>query len=128
MFVRFVVTRRAEELHSFAGVFGAAYDLCRRARLRADEQHELEDLLAWFKSHLPVPDRFSRSRRRGARCVAICWLKERATRHFEKLRDLTTLLDRHGVVTRRLRTNRPGYLVYEDRYQIAAVPFRDTGA
>src|ERR1051325_6162075 len=33
-----------------------------------------------------------------------------------------------GVPTRMLVTARPGYVVYEDTHQIAAVPFRDADA
>jgi hypothetical protein len=38
----------------------------------------------------------------------------------------THLLERHGVRTEVLRTDRPGYVVYEDEYQVAAIPFRGT--
>jgi hypothetical protein len=128
MFVRFVVQFRDEDSRRLAGIFGAAYSLRDRRQLDEEEQGALENLLQWFKSHLPVPERFSRSKRNRARPEAICWLKEGKGQHFDKLRDLATLLERHGISTRSLRTDRPGYVVYEDQYQVAAVPFRDTGA
>jgi hypothetical protein len=53
-------------------------------------------------------------------------LKADAAEHAARLRALTVLLQRHGFVTQVLWTRRPGYVVYEDEYQVAAVPFRDT--
>jgi hypothetical protein len=33
------------------------------------------------------------------------------------------MLERCGILTEMLRTDKPGYVVYEDKYQVAAVPF-----
>jgi hypothetical protein len=67
-----------------------------------------------------------RSSTRGARrphaCgKAVCWFKGSAGEHLAGVRELLPLLERHGAA-------RPGYVAYEDAYQVAAVPFRDTGA
>jgi hypothetical protein len=96
--------------------------------MSADEQHGLERILGWFDRQLPIPNRFSRSIRRGSSPKAICWFKDGAARYIRRVRELAALLERHGVWIEMLRTQRPGYLVYEDEYQVAAVPFRDTGA
>jgi hypothetical protein len=39
---------------------------------------------------------------------------------------LAVLLEHHGIATKKIRTDRPGYVVYEDAFQVAAVPFNDT--
>jgi hypothetical protein len=126
MFVRYVVLFRDEDSHRRMGVLHAA-DRLRYQNLF--DEHELrhwETLRRWFNMHMPVPNRFSRSRRPHAHCNAICWLKSNAVEHSAKLGELAALLERQGVVTEVLRTKRPGYIVYEDAYQVAAVPFRDT--
>jgi hypothetical protein len=41
------------------------------------------------------------------------------------MRELAALLETSGVHTRMITTRRPGYIVYEDSHQVAAVPFRD---
>lgn len=128
MFLRYVVPSRDENSHRLSGVFGAAYRLHDRGHLGGDVEKAFADLFRWFNSHLPVPDRLSRSRRRGACPKAICWFKEDAAEPLLKVRELAALLDWHGIRTRELRTGRPGYVVYEDAFQIAAVPFRDTDA
>jgi hypothetical protein len=128
MYVRYIVPKRDEESHQLAGIFQAAYELRDQAVLDASAQSTLDSLLKWFRSHLPIPDRFSRSRRPRAHPNAICWMKEGSVQHFNKMRAIASLLDLHGVSTRILRTDRPGYVVYEDEYQIVAVPFQNTGA
>ena len=72
MFVRFVVTDRDENSHRLTGVFQEAFRLRDRGLLN---HAEFEKLRQWFNLHLPVPDRFSRSRRPHAHCNAICWFK-----------------------------------------------------
>jgi hypothetical protein len=36
------------------------------------------------------------------------------------------LVESAGIEIEELRTTRPGYLVYEDRHQVVALPFTDT--
>ena len=42
------------------------------------------------------------------------------------MRVLVQILVAHGIVVEVLRTERPGYIVYEDAYQVAAEPFKET--
>ena len=128
MFVRFVGPSRHEDSHCLTGIFHAAYRLHDRGLLSAEEQARCDGILNWFNDHLPFPNRFSRSKRRNACGKAVCWFKDGADRHISKVRELVTLLGRHDVRVEMLWTDRPGYVVYEDRYQVAAVPFRDTRA
>jgi hypothetical protein len=39
---------------------------------------------------------------------------------------MIVLLERHDVPVRMIKTTRPGYVVYEDNFQIVAVPFADS--
>lgn len=48
--------------------------------------------------------------------------------HLAHARELAWLLREHGVVVHELWTRRQGYVVYQDRWQLVAEPFRDTGA
>jgi hypothetical protein len=127
MFVRFVAARQSEDSQYRLGVFHAAWALQADGRLTDAERAALDRLWRWFDQHLPAPGRLSRSRRPRACGKAICWFKDTAAEHLAKVRELLPLLERHGVATAQLQTGRPGYVVYEDRYQVAAVPFRDSG-
>lgn len=42
------------------------------------------------------------------------------------MREIAAILEAHGVITEMIRTERPGYIVYQDEYQIVAEPFMDT--
>ncbi|HZS57690.1 MAG TPA: hypothetical protein VFA43_00370 [Gemmatimonadaceae bacterium] len=42
------------------------------------------------------------------------------------MRQLVTLLEHKDVAVEELRTDKPGYIVYEDEHQVAAVPFSET--
>lgn len=37
---------------------------------------------------------------------------------------LARVLRTHGVAIKMLKTSRPGYIVYEDEFQVCAEPFR----
>jgi hypothetical protein len=40
--------------------------------------------------------------------------------------ELVHILDAHGIAVDVLRSEQPGYVVYEDAFQVAAEPFRET--
>ncbi len=126
MFIRFVVHRRDEDSGRRQGVFQVLFDMRRAGQLTAAEEATLKGLFKWFDDHLPEPGRLSRSRNPRAKRVAISWFKESATEHVRRMRELVAILDAHSVSVEVVRTDRPGYVVYEDDYQIAAEPFRDT--
>jgi hypothetical protein len=70
--------------------------------------------------------RRSRGHGKNKKNDAISWFKASARNHVRRLYELVECLESHGVTVRRVLTDRPGYVVYEDPYQVAAVPFRET--
>jgi hypothetical protein len=48
-----------------------------------------------------------------------------AVESIEKLKELLRLMESAGYRTRTIATEHPGYITYEDLYQIAAIPFKD---
>jgi len=51
------------------------------------------------------------------------WFKNNAKDHLAHIRDLVAILQNHGIAVRMLKTDRVGYVVYEDEFQIVAEPF-----
>src|ERR1019366_3724354 len=49
-----------------------------------------------------------------------------AQERIGKMREMVALLEHHDVSVRMIKTTRPGYVVYEDEFQIVAVPFADS--
>jgi hypothetical protein len=128
--VRYVVpswTHR--ESQAPIGVIGAAYELLRRDTPGAELQGELARSIRWFEQHLPVPDRFNRTRSKGwyrRETRGIAWLRATATDHIAAMAALASCITRCGYPTVEIRAERVGYVVYEDDVQLIAEPFRDT--
>jgi hypothetical protein len=51
------------------------------------------------------------------------WFKDTAKDHLAHIRDLVAILRSHRIAVQMLKTDRVGYVVYEDEYQIVAEPF-----
>ena len=60
--------------------------------------------------------------------MALSWFKDTAREHVAKVRTIATLLEARGVAVFTVATERPGYVVYEDDFQVVAEPFADSGA
>lgn len=124
VYVRFVVSELDPDSGERLGIFQVMYRLARRGELSLDEQARWDELRTWFNSHLERPESLSRSSRAHARAVAVSWFRDSAAEHLARAREIVALLDAHGVVVEMLWTSRPGYVVYEDEFQVVAEPFR----
>ena len=124
MYVRFVVDEIDPDSGVELGIFQAAYRLSRAGQLDPCAEAWWADIDGWFGRRLETPNRFARSRRPGANECAISWFRASATRHIARAHEIAALLAEHHVASRMVRTRRPGYVVYEDRFQVAAEPFR----
>ena len=124
MYVRFVVDEIDEYSGVELGIFQATYRLWRAGKLNASEEAWWAEVRAWFNLELEKPARLTRSRRAGAEPCAISWFKTTAVEHIRRAREVMALLAEHDVQSRMLRSERPGYIVYEDDFQVTAEPFR----
>ena len=124
-YVRLVVPRRDEDSHVEQGLFHAAEALRAAGSLAKPEEELVAETFRWFNRPLRVPERFARSRRPGAHKKAASWFKPSARHFLARLEELAAVLHAHGLPTTRLTTDRPGYVVYEDEYQIVAEVFRE---
>ena len=125
--IRFVTQSTHEPFGHRSGVFKVAYSIRRSLPTEAPFAAELTEQLAWFDANLAVPTRFSTSRYPRAMNTAISWVKASAKEHVRRLRLLVALIEeaRH-IRIEELRTDRPGYIVFEDDHQVVAFPFAET--
>jgi hypothetical protein len=126
MFIRFVIGDLDEGSGRRQGLFQAGEALLLSGQMHTRDEKYLEELYAWFKAHLPVPTRFSLSTRPHAKAQAISWFRDTAAEHIERMRDYQRTLESYGLQVTLLRTKKPGYVVFEDEYQVVAYPFADT--
>jgi hypothetical protein len=126
MFIRFVIQDKDTDSVRRQGLFQALSDLEDAGALYTHEQNLYDEVYAWFQQNLPVPRSFARSSKPHAKKVAISWFKDTATEHIRRMRELAHILEAHDRKVSVVTTERPGYVVYEDDYQIAAEPFRET--
>lgn len=125
-YIRFVVPTRDEDSGHRQGLFQALAALRDRGTLLPYEEHLWDQTRSWFAKNLAEPTSFARSSRPHAKAVALSWFKDSAVEHIEQMRTLARILEEHGVVCDVVRTEQPGYVVYEDAFQIVAVPFTET--
>jgi len=124
-YLRFVVADIDEDSGKELGVFHAVLRLREEGKLHPHEE-ELHDLTRqWFNANLEKPTRFTASKPPFYRKPnkAISWFKDTAKDHLGHIRDLVGILHSHGISVQTLKTDRVGYVVYEDEFQIVAEPF-----
>ena len=126
MFIRFVVQEHHEVSGRRQGLFHTLGQLRYEGVLSTAEEERYDQIHDWFKRNLKRPRSLTRSSKPHAKHVALSWFKDTATEHISKMYVLVQILDSHGIAVDVLRTERPGYVVYEDPYQVAAEPFRET--
>lgn len=125
MYVRFVVPDIDTDSQAELGVFNAVWNLRDGGQLDVHEEDEHDRIRKWFNENLEIPTRFTASKPpfHRKKYKAISWFKDSAHEHIARVRSLVMILKNHGVPVRMLRTDRVGYVVYEDEYQIVAEPF-----
>lgn len=109
-----------------AGLFLIASWVRDRREATHAELDRLKEIREWFNQHLERPRRFNRSRRPHRKKKAISWFRESAREHIRRAREMAAILAACGYSVREVRTARPGYVVYEDEFQVVAEPFSET--
>jgi hypothetical protein len=127
-YLRFVIQDLDEDSGRRQGLFQTLVDIQDRNELYQYEIERIREIGDWFNVNLKKPSSFTRSSKPRAINKAISWFKDSADEHIAYMREIAAILEGHGVHTEIIRTERPGYIVYEDEYQITAEPFSDSGA
>lgn len=126
-FVRFVVPVLSEDTSRATGLFQIK-NLWRRRQVPEPVRHHVASAFEWYGEHLPVPPVVKKERK------ALCWFRREPERPWlpdahEPLRRafvLASYLRSHRVRVETLQTADAGELLYEDRWQIVAVPRETT--
>ena len=119
-YIRFVIGHKDEDSHVEQGIFQAAARAIEWETVTGADADELNTLRTWFSENLEKPTSFGR----GKLNLGICWFKVAASDHINRIWQLIRILERHGIYVKKIKTDKPGYIVYEDDWQVVAEPFR----
>jgi hypothetical protein len=119
-YIRFVIGRKDEDSHVEQGIFQAAAQALEWRTITGSDADELNELRMWFNESLEKPTSFGRDTLR----LGICWFKTGSTEHMARIWEMVRILERNGIYVKKIRTDRPGYLIFEDEWQLVAEPSR----
>jgi hypothetical protein len=124
VYVRFVTFSKHPDSRQELGLLHAVYQLLDEGKLAVYEEEWGKRVLNWLEKNLATPTRFNRSNNIYS-SPAISWLKDSAHEHLKNMHELRALLENHGIATKMITTDRPGYVLYEDQFQVTAIPFKN---
>lgn len=85
---------------------------------------KLKELTGWFNKNLEKPDRLSNGTSKYNADTSLSWFKDTANDHLKKMQDFIKIAEKYDLLIERITSKNPGYIVYEDKFQVSAVPFR----
>ncbi len=127
-FIRFVTKEWDPSSLVRQGLFQKANELVKGPDLFEYQRKELRRILDWFNKNLEEPVSLARSKKPRAQKKAVSWFRDTAREHIAKMQDMVVILNEIGIHVEMIKTSNPGYIVYEDEFQIVAEHFNDTGA
>lgn len=126
MYIRFVVDIVDESSGRRKGIFAALGVFKKHPDLSGEDYAKYRGLADWFNQNLEVPPKFNRSSKPHAKAKALSWYKDSAKIYIQKSREIMHLLEKYGIGVTMIKTNRPGYIVFESESQVIAEPYSDT--
>lgn len=111
------------ERGGFSGVFGIVNRLAERGELSCEEERFRRVSNQWLDAAYPDPSETDPTvYDHDLNPHAAAWFKATATHLLERVDGYLRILDRHGIGYEIMQTDDPGRVVYEDDYQVVAVP------
>ncbi len=123
MYIRFVINEFCHESNQRLGLFLAVRYMKDDNKFLDYELEQAESIMEWFNNHLESPLDYLNAQKLRKADIFISWFKISAKKHISKVREFVVLLESKGIVVEKIRTERPGKIVYSDEYQVFAKPF-----
>ena len=118
MFIRFTLLSNDSDTGKKVGILVAGHTLRDEGDIAVEEHRELRLRLKWFDDNLYVPLTYDNPQNRRA----LSWFKGTASKPIRYMWDLKRILDQHGLHVDVLKTRNPGKVIYEDGWQVVAIP------
>lgn len=129
MFLRFVLATRVDGMNARVGIINGAAQVRDNPATPELLREMLQARLDWFDENLDAPQRFSRRRSKGGdpeETRGLSWFRASAQEAVGEAYALAAVLEMCGHDVDVLRTERPGYILFEDDWQVVADPFAET--
>jgi len=122
MFLRFITKYEDDWGEEATGVFQALGYLIRSDQVFEYDRQRLKDIREWFNKKLDQPKRFNKHSNKKKSNVAISWYKDSAKQHLKNMYDLVPIFDIYGITIEIIKKENPGYIVFEDDFQVVTIP------
>jgi hypothetical protein len=122
MYLRFITEYKNEWNEDVTGVFQALGHLIRSNEVFDYDKERLEAIRNWFNKELERPEKFNKHSNKNKSNVAISWFKDSAKQHLENMYALIPIFDNYGIQIEVIKTQNPGYKVFEDNFQVVTIP------
>jgi hypothetical protein len=116
--VRFITPLIDADSRVKEGIFVAAYKLRDEGDIPSYQREELRSDLRWFNEHLPLPPPLSKHGNERA----ISWFKAQSKECISRVWSVVRILEESGIAITKITTEDPGYVIYEDDFQVVAWP------
>ena len=98
------------------------YYIQHRVDTLSDDKEQLKNIYSWFKENLDAPPWFKNPEGRSHEYSSISWFKDTAKEHILKIHEMSLILEKYDIFIERVTSKSPGRIVFEDKYQVSAVP------
>ncbi|GAB4405005.1 MAG: hypothetical protein OHK0053_30740 [Microscillaceae bacterium] len=120
MFVKYLVLyEEAQDKES--GFLNTARQLCEEGIMEEAQHESLLAHLSWLEHHLPRRPEFAQDQ--NAIDNPMTWLKAEAEAHCAHMEAIRQILEQNDVLVELLEVEKPGKIIYEDSFQVVAIPF-----
>ena len=123
MYLRFITQYIDESGQTQRGFFNAMAYIQNQLSTSDEDKEKLDAIYNWFKKNLDAPEWFKKPEYRQHEYHSISWFKDSAKEHIFKIQKAVEILERYDLIIERVTSKLPGRIMFEDKYQISAVPF-----
>ncbi len=110
-----------EEDDQETGFLAAAQHLHEEGMLEKEVHKILLQNLLWIEEHLPKRPDFPQNQNEPSSPMS--WLKDTSTQHLKAMQNIQEILEQNDILVEVLEVDNPGKIIYEDEWQIVAMPF-----
>lgn len=123
MYTKFITLFLDDLTDEEKGFLNAARYLNEQGILEEEQKAKLQQNLSWIEAHLKKRPDFQETAEHDFLNVPMSWLKETATNHIQKMDEIKEILEENDILVEVLQVETPGKILYEDEYQVVAIPF-----